>query len=321
MQDRASFSGFEGKVGHGAAIGPGNPGGGADAEPVAQGSDDLYCLERLRKFIAAYAAHVAEGAAREGFGLVLTLGGDGTVNEVVNGILRARPPGAEGAPLLAALPGGSANVFIRALGLPVDPVDATGRILRSLPAGRTRTIGLGLADSSRYFCFNAGLGIDAEVVRVVEGLRARGRGASAALYVRTTVRQFTSVTNRREPALTLERDGQPAMDGLFLGIVSNASPWTYLGQRPVNASPRAGFDTGLDLFAMRKLGTLRTLNVVRQMLGDGGPAGRYVVSLNDQDALTFRAARPVAFQVDGEYVGEREQVMLRSIPNALRVLV
>jgi diacylglycerol kinase family enzyme len=212
-------------------------------------------------------------------------------------------------------------VFIRALGLPVDPVDATGRILRSLPAGRTRTIGLGLADGSRYFCFNAGLGIDAEVVRVVEGLRARGRGASAALYVRTTVRQFTTVTNRREPALTLERDGQPAMDGLFLGIVSNASPWTYLGQRPVNASPRAGFDTGLDLFAMRKLGTLRTLNVVRQMLGDGGPAGRHIVSLHDQDALTFRAARPVAFQVDGEYVGEREHVMLRSIPNALRVLV
>jgi diacylglycerol kinase family enzyme len=111
------------------------------------------------------------------------------------------------------------------------------------------------------------------------------------------------------------------MDGLYLGVVSNAAPWTYLRQRPVNASPQAGFDTGLDLFAMRKLGTLRTLNAVRQMLGDTGPAGRHVVSLHDQDALAFRAARPVAFQVDGEYVGEREHVMLRSIPNALRVLV
>ena len=284
-------------------------------------------LDVVQTRYRGHAAHVAEGAAREGFGLVLTLGGDGTVNEVVNGILRARPPGTgpdgapDGAPLLAALPGGNANVFTRALGLPTDPVDATGRILRALPAGRTRTIGLGLADR-RYFCFNAGLGLDAEVVRVVEGLRARGRGASAALYVRTTIRQFTAVTDRREPALTLERDGMPAMDGLFLGIVSNASPWTYLGERPVNASPKAGFDTGLDLFAMRKLGTLGTLNALRQMLGrDGGPAGRHVVSLHDQAALTFRADRPVAFQVDGEYVGEREHVMLRSIPNALRVLV
>ncbi len=284
-------------------------------------------LDVVQTRYRGHAAHVAEGAAREGFGLVLTLGGDGTVNEVVNGILRARPPGTgpdgapDGAPLLAALPGGNANVFTRALGLPADPVDATGRILRALPAGRTRTIGLGLADR-RYFCFNAGLGLDAEVVRVVEGLRARGRGASTALYVWTTIRQFTTVTDRREPALTLERDGMRAMDGLFLGIVSNASPWTYLGERPVNASPKAGFDTGLDLFAMRKLGTLGTLNALRQMLGDdGGPGGRHVVSLHDQDALSFRAVRPVAFQVDGEYVGEREHVMLRSIPNALRVLV
>jgi diacylglycerol kinase family enzyme len=329
-------------------------------------------LDVVQTRYRGHALHVAERAASEGFGLVLTLGGDGTVNEVVNGMLRACPPigtrlggqpgasarpdgqpgasarpdgqpgasarpdgqpgasarpdgqsGSAGrpAPLLAALPGGNANVFTRALGLPADPVDATGRVLQSLPAERTRTIGLGLA-GGRYFCFNAGLGLDAEVVRVVEGLRALGRGASAALYVWTAARQFAMVTDRREPALTLERHGVPGLDGLFLGIVSNTSPWTYLGQRPVHASPLAGFDTGLDLFALRKLSTLGTLNALRQMLGrDGGPDGRHVVSLHDQDALTFRADRPVAFQVDGEYVGEREHVLLRSIPNALRVLV
>jgi diacylglycerol kinase family enzyme len=266
-----------------------------------------------------HAGHVAEGAARDGHELVLTLGGDGTVNEVVNGMLRARPPGA-GAPLFAPLPGGSANVFTRALGLPADLVDATGQVLGALQGRRTRSIGLGLA-GQRYFCANAGLGLDAEVVRVVEGLRARGRGASAAMYLWAAVRQFCAVTNRRVPALSLERDGAPALHGLFLGIVSNSSPWTYLGQRPVFASPRAGFDTGLDLLAVRRLGTLRTLNLVRQMLSrGGGPSGRHVVSLHDQPALTFRAARPMAFQVDGEYVGEREHVMLRSIPNALRVL-
>ncbi len=286
-------------------------------------------LEVVQTRYRGHASAVAAAAARDGYGLVLTLGGDGTVNEAVNGLLQAHPPpGARpvaapppGAPLLAALPGGNANVFARALGLPADPVDATGQILASLLAGRSRTVGLGLADS-RYFCFNAGLGLDAEVVRVVEGLRARGQTLSAALYVWTAVRQFCSVTNRREPALTLERDGTAAMGALFLGIVSNTSPWTYLGQRPVNASPHAGFDTGLDLFALRKLSTMRTLNALRQMLSsDGGPAGRYVVNLHDQAALTFRAARPVAFQVDGEYMGEREHVTLRSIPNALRVLV
>ena len=276
-------------------------------------------LEVVQTRYRGHASSVAAAAARDGYDLVLTLGGDGTVNEAVNGLLEAHPP--PGAPLLAALPGGNANVFARALGLPADPVDATGQILASLLDGRSRTVGLGLADG-RYFCFNAGLGLDAEVVRVVEGLRARGQTLSAALYVWTAARQFLSVTNRREPALTLERDGTPAMDALFLGIVSNTSPWTYLGQRPVNASPKAGFDTGLDLFALRRLSTLGTLNALRQMLGrDGGPAGRYVVDLHDQPALTFRASRPVAFQVDGEYMGEREHVILRSIPNALRVLV
>jgi diacylglycerol kinase family enzyme len=275
-------------------------------------------LEVVQTRYRGHASSVAAAAAQDGYGLVLTLGGDGTVNEAVNGLLQAHSP--SGAPLLAALPGGNANVFVRALGLPADPVDATGQILASLLAGRTRTVGLGLADG-RYFCFNAGLGLDAEVVRVVEGLRARGQTLSAALYVWTAVRQFLSVTNRREPALTLERDGTPAMDALFLGIVSNTSPWTYLGERPVNASPKAGFDTGLDLFALRKLSTLGTLNALRQMLGgDGGPAGKHVVNLHDQPALTFRATRPVAFQVDGEYMGEREHVILRSIPNALRVL-
>ena len=276
-------------------------------------------LEVVQTRYRGHASSVAAAAARDGYDLVLTLGGDGTVNEAVNGLLEAHPP--PGAPLLAALPGGNANVFARALGLPADPVDATGQILASLLDGRSRTVGLGLADG-RYFCFNAGLGLDAEVVRVVEGLRARGQTLSAALYVWTAARQFLSVTNRREPALTLERDGTPAMDALFLGIVSNTSPWTYLGQRPVNASPKAGVDTGLDLFALRRLSTLGTLNALRQMLGrDGGPAGRYVVNLHDQPALTFRASRPVAFQVDGEYMGEREHVILRSIPNALRVLV
>ena len=306
-----------------------------------------------------HARHVAEGAARDGYELVLTLGGDGTVNEVVNGMLWACPPAAAGqptaegpaaaqpaaggaaaggpsaaqptatesgatppgAPIFAPLPGGSANVFTRALGLPADLVDATGQVLGALQERRTKNIGVGLADQ-RYFCANAGLGLDAEVVRVVDGQRARGRGASSAMYIMAAVRQFCAVTNRRVPALSLERDGAPALNGLFLGIVSNSSPWTYLGQRPVLASPRAGFDTGLDLLAVRTLGTLRTLNLVRQMLdGGSGPSGRHVVSLHDQPVLTFRATRPVAFQVDGEYVGEREHVELRSIPNALRVLV
>jgi diacylglycerol kinase family enzyme len=272
-----------------------------------------------------HAAQFAGEAAQDRFQLVLTLGGDGTVNEAVNGLLRAFPPeagGPETRPALAALPGGSANVFTRALGMPADPVDATGRLLAALTGGGRRTIGVGLAHD-RYFTINAGLGIDAEVVRAIEGLRADGQEASAGLYVWTAIRHFYGVTNRRQPALALELNGRPAAGRLFFAIVSNAAPWTYLGSRPVNPNPEAGFNSGLDVFAARTLGTLPTLSMLRYMLGmgQGGHAEpRHILSLHDERELAFRAIRPIAFQVDGEYVGEREHVTFRSVPDALRVI-
>ncbi len=285
-------------------------------------------LEVVETRYRGHAGTLARQAASDGFQLVLTLGGDGTVNEAVNGLLRGRPPGSD--PAFAPVPGGNANVFTRALGLPADPVDATGRILDALRAGRDRRVGLGCAspdDTStgkpdRYFTFNAGLGLDAEVVRAIEGLRAHGRTLTPGLYLRTALRQFYGVTDRRQPALTLERAAKSPIRDLFLGIISNTSPWTYLGRRPVNPSPGAGFDTGLDIFAMRRMRTIGTLKALRQMFAQRSepPQGRDVISLHDQPAFTLRCDRPVALQVDGEYVGEHESVTFRAVPHALRVI-
>jgi diacylglycerol kinase family enzyme len=294
-------------------------------------------LEVVETRYRGHATSLAAAARSDGFGLVLTLGGDGTVNEAVNGILgpAATPDGAAAAghlaaggpsadaaslPALAALPAGNANVFTRNVGLSPDPVDAAGQILQAIAAGRYRTIGLGLA-GDRYFTFNAGLGIDAEVVRAVDGHRARGRTATPGLYVRMILRQYYRVTDRRHPALTLERNGHPPVGPLFLGIVSNTAPWTYLGARPVYASRQAAFDSGLDVFALRSLRTISTARTIYQMLSPARPpSGRSVLALHDQAELTLRSSRPLAFQVDGEYMGEHECVKFRSVPDALRVI-
>jgi len=278
-------------------------------------------LEVVQTRYRGHATSLAATARNDGFGLVLTLGGDGTVNEAVNGILGDTRGGtAASVPALAALPGGNANVFTRAAGLPADPVDATGQVLQALAEGRYRRIGLGLA-GDRYFTFHAGLGLDAEVVRAVDGHRARGRAATSVLYLRMILRQFYRVTDRRHPALTLERDGHPPAGPLFLGIVSNTAPWTYLGPRPVYTSRQAAFERGLDLFALRSLGTVSTLRTASQLLSaDREPRGRSVLTLHDQAELTLRSARPVAFQLDGEYVGERESVRFLSVPDALRIV-
>jgi diacylglycerol kinase family enzyme len=278
-------------------------------------------LEVVQTRYRGDAAALAAGAADRRLDLVLTLGGDGTVNEAVNGLLQtdgARRP--EELPALAPIPGGNANVFIRSLGLPADPIDATGRILAAIAERKSRSVGIGQA-GDRYFIFCAGLGIDAEVVRAMEGLRAGGRKASDALYMWTALRQYYAVTDRRHPALTLERNGQPPVENLFLAVVSNSAPWTYLGRRPVNPNPLANFDSGLDVFALRRLRTVSTLRVIRQMLSSTNRAmnGANVVSLHDEREFTLRSVRPIAWQVDGEYMGEHECVAFRSIPHALRV--
>ncbi|MGH3406858.1 MAG: diacylglycerol/lipid kinase family protein [Streptosporangiaceae bacterium] len=283
-----------------------------------------------------HATTLASGAAAEGYGLVLTLGGDGTVNEAVNGLLRGAPAGNGRArhgqdgqdghngrpPALAPLPGGNANVFVRSLGLPADPVDAAGQVVDALNAHRCRSVGLGLADD-RYFAFNSGLGIDAEVVRAVEGRRARGRSVSPALYLRMALRQFYRLTDRRHPSVMLEQSGGDRDGPLFWCTVSNTSPWTYLGRRAVSTNPQASFDSGLDVFGMRTLSTASTLRTLRQMLAQRTEPlrGRGLVARHDLAELTLEADRPVAFQIDGEYVGERERVTFRAVPHAIRVVM
>lgn len=283
-------------------------------------------LEVVETRYRGHATSLAADARKKDVELVLTLGGDGTVNEAVNGILGPATADecagvAHDVPAIAVLPGGNANVFARAVGLPADAVDATGQILHALARGRYRSIGLGLA-GSRYFTFNAGVGLDAEVVRAVEGGRALGKTASPGLYLRMTMRQFFRLTDRRHPMLMLERRGQPPEGPVFMAIVSNTAPWTYLGHRPVNATPRAGFESGLDVFAMRSLRTVSALRATRQMLSSTAraPRGRNVLTLHDEGEITVSSARPVALQLDGEYVGEGECVRFLSVPNALRVI-
>lgn len=281
-----------------------------------------------------YRGHARDLAAAADVDLIIVHGGDGSINEVVNGVMgrdgtgtssggaspRGEPgAGQQGRPLIAIIPGGGANVLARGLGLPVDAAAASRRLRESLTAGRYRTIGLGLA-GERYFTFSAGLGWDAEVVGEVDRLRAEGHRESAALFLRTMVRSYYRVTDRRQPALTLERDGEPPVGDLFMTIITNRSPWTYLHNRAVLPVPNPDFSSGLDLLAMRRLRLARLVGAVGQMLyiRSRPPRGRDLLSVLGSESLAVRSSRPIAFQVDGEYLGETEAVKFQFVPHALR---
>lgn len=267
-----------------------------------------------------HAAELARAARADGVEVVVALGGDGTVNEVVNGLLAGGP--SPDTPLLGVVPGGSTNVFARAAGVAEDPVEATGQLLDALRDGRVRRIGLGRA-GDRWFTFGAGLGLDAEVVAAVEERRLAGARSTHTLYARTAVRQFYRGTERRHGLLTLEGPGRPPVRGLFLVLVANTAPWSYVGRRPLDPCPQAAFETGLDVLALRSLGTATMLRQVARLLAAPGRPlrGRAVLSLHDLPELTVRAERPVALQLDGEHLGRRGAMTFTSAPGALGVLV
>src|SRR3954470_7024922 len=269
-------------------------------------------------------------AVADGVDVVVTLGGDGTVNEVVNGLLEHGP--APHLPTLAVVPGGSTNVFSRALGRPRNPVRATTEILDSLRADRTRLVSLGTASASgtsggpewtdpRWFVFAAGLGFDADVIARVEAKRAQGRRSTGLLYVRETTRAFLLGRERRRPAMTVHPDGEPAVDELFLCLVSNVSPWTYLGARAINPSPDASFDAGLDIFALGGIGPLRMSRTFLQTISPRPNArGRGVHRWHDLPELAVSAAHPLRWQLDGDHLGTASGLRVCSVPSALRVV-
>lgn len=279
-----------------------------------------------------HAAQLSRKAHASGFDVVAVLGGDGTINETVNGLLDAddsRSGEEDGSavdrPALLVIPGGSANVFARALGLPNNPVEAVGAVLEALRDDRRRTVGLGQAiwdDRRRYFTFCSGLGYDAEVIRAVEGMRGTGRRATPARYVNTALHHYLS-TDKRHAAMTVEGPDVPPTGNVFMAIVSNTSPWSYVGSRAVCPTPWAGFETGLDMLGLQRLGLPSMLHLIPQIIGarDTLPTGRHLVQLHDEREFTLHAERPVAFQLDGDYLGEVERVTYRSVPKALQVLV
>ncbi|MDQ3579840.1 MAG: diacylglycerol kinase family lipid kinase [Actinomycetota bacterium] len=268
-----------------------------------------------------HALAAAAQAAIDGADLVVAHGGDGTVNEVVNGLLATGPSGAT--PMLGVVPGGSANVFARALGLPCNPVEATHQLLVALEQGRSRRVGLGRVDfgtdDHRWFTFNAGMGWDADVVADVD--RKRGKRTGPALYARSAIARYAMPRHSR-PEMTVEIPGEDPIDGLRLAFVSNTDPWTYLGNRPIHLNPGCTFESGLGLFALRTLRTQTVLRHLNQALSVRGEQhGKHLVRRDDVQKIRVTSVEPVRLQCDGDLIGERHEVEFTSVPGALTVAV
>jgi diacylglycerol kinase family enzyme len=256
---------------------------------------------------------LAERAATRGFDLVAVLGGDGTVNEGANGLVGS-------ATALAALPGGSTNVFCRTLGLPDDPVDATAATVAALEADRISTVGVGTANG-RYFLFHAGIGFDAAVVEAVERRGELKRWLNHPLFAWSALTTWATGYSRTKPHFKVDFGDETVPDG-YLTICLNTDPYTYLGNRPFTLSPQADLQSALSVVTIRSLRVDKLLAVVARTLGgsDGLESGDSVDYRTDVAGLTIEADEPFPYQVDGDFLGHVKQLRVEHLPDALRLV-
>lgn len=271
-----------------------------------------------------HAIEIAEAAKRDGTDVIIVHGGDGTVNEVVNGLLGTPGPdrpAADTLPAVAVVPGGSANVFARALGISPDPIEATNQLIDLLGAHRGAWRRIGLMDCvERWAVFTAGMGVDGDVVAAVEAQRAKGRKVTAGRYIRIAVREMLGSV-RDEPLLTVHLPDREPVSGVHFAFVSNASPWTYANARPVWTNPDTTFETGLGVFAVTTMNVAANLLVVRRMLSKKARIkGKHLIREDNLPWVRITSAEPIACQVDGDFLGMRDDMTFTAVPQALAVV-
>ncbi|MGD9618382.1 MAG: diacylglycerol kinase family protein [Mycolicibacterium sp.] len=269
-----------------------------------------------------HAIEIAQEAARSGVEVLIVHGGDGTVNEVANGILGESGPDKAG-PAVGVVPGGSANVFARALGISPDPTEATNQLVDLLDehrrGGPWRRIGL-MDCHERWGVFTAGMGVDGDVVAAVEAQRAKGRKVTASRYIRVAFREMVA-NARREPTLTLHLPGREPVSGVHFAFVSNSSPWTYANARPVWTNPDTTFEAGLGVFAVTSMNIWANLRLARRMLSRKPRiTAKHLIRDDDLAWLKVTSDTPIACQIDGDYLGLREKMEFTAVPNALSVV-
>jgi diacylglycerol kinase family enzyme len=252
--------------------------------------------------------HAADLAAALGSSVerLYVFGGDGAFNEVVNGV--------EQDVAVGFLPGGGTSVLPRALGLPRDPVECARLLAWS---DRERRISLGRVNGRR-FAFGAGLGLDAELVRRVDGLgRRNGRRPGDVAFVRTLVAILARRLGRLEPAMTVL-----GRDRVAFAVVANCDPYSFAGPLAVRVAPRARFELGLDLVAPRAIAPWQLPKVaVWALAGRGQTSSPQVLYLHDLDAVEIECDLPTPLQADGEDLGDVVSARFEAERDALRVLV
>ncbi|HWI95836.1 MAG TPA: diacylglycerol kinase family protein [Solirubrobacterales bacterium] len=269
-----------------------------------------------------HATEIGREVRDHGYDVVVAFGGDGTLNEVVNGLAGTDVP-------ISVLPGGSTNVVCRTLGIPNDVVDATEHLLTLVDDWQPRRIDLGIVDQ-RHFVFSCGVGIDATVVKRVDAHPRLKSRAGPYYYSWAAISAFyRSYLVNPVRLKMVTGDGEEA-EGVTT-LAQNSDPFTYFASRPVRVCEDIEIDDGKLALGVLKRAAQRDMpTLISRLFSERGPAShhRQIEQFGGVDEATVSSisatkdgtARPFPVQVDGDYIGERTRVEIRVDPGALTIV-
>jgi diacylglycerol kinase family enzyme len=280
-----------------------------------------YEVEAVSTEAQNHATEIGREVADHGYDIVVAFGGDGTLNEVANGLAGTGVP-------VSMLPGGSTNVVCRTLGIPNDVVDATEHLLTLADDWAPRKIDLGKVDG-RHFVFACGVGIDATVVERVDAHPKLKSKAGPYYYSWAGISAFYRRYLHNAVRVKVECEGEAA-EGVT-AIVQNSDPFTYFASRPIRVCEGIEIDDGTLSIGVLKRATQRDMPLlISRIFSASKPAvhHRQVEQFNEVTAATVSsvsedkdgAPRPFPLQVDGDYIGDYTRVELSVDPGALTIV-
>jgi diacylglycerol kinase family enzyme len=280
-----------------------------------------YEVEAVTTQAQNHATEIGREVRDHGYDIVVAFGGDGTLNEVVNGLAGTDVP-------VSMLPGGSTNVVCRTLGIPNDVVDATEHLLTLADDWAPRKIDLGVVDG-RHFVFACGVGIDATVVERVDAHPRLKSRVGPYYYSWAGISAFYRKYLVNPVRVRMETGGE-SVEGIT-AIVQNSDPFTYFASRPIRVCEGIAIDDGTLSIGVLKRAAQRDMpTLISRLFSQGRPASRHrqVEHFDDVTAATIASIsegkdgepRPFPLQVDGDYIGDRTRVELRADPGALTIV-